>query len=154
MARISVTIEAENISDYYEALRHMAGVLPADDIENIGDDRWTEETIHALWLKLADDAKLVLGIIADAMVGGSEFISRQDLFGEIKKYPDATVKMGTGFGGTLSSYGFAARSLGLRDKNEKLYLSDEAGYTMRKEYASIVLTLFVNWLKANNKSKP
>jgi hypothetical protein len=154
MAKISVTVDAEDINDYLATLRQLAGVSETDGVtDEPGDEKWLEEEIRALWPKLTDDAKYVLGIIADHMVA-HEFIARADLFNELAKYPDAKVKTGTGFGGTLSSYGFAARSLGLRDRKEKLYLSDESGYAMRKEYASVVLDLFCDWLKSRGKSKP
>ncbi|MES2458976.1 MAG: hypothetical protein V4671_00220 [Armatimonadota bacterium] len=153
MAKISVSIEAEDINDYLTTLRQLVTVNEAEDVtEGVGDEKWTPDEIRSLWSKLTDDAKYVLGIVADYMTA-NEFVARQDLFDELAKYPDAKVKTGTGFGGTLSSYGFAARSLGLRGKKEKLYISDESGYAMRKEYASVVLNLFCDWLKSQGKNK-
>ena len=150
MAKVTLTVEADDVSDLQETLRRFTDALEQSEEEpSVGEEELTEEDIVAIWGKLKDDARFVLGIIADGVLDDN-IVSRTYLFGELPKYTQygATVKQGVGFGGTLSSYGFATRSLGLRGKKEKLYLSDESGYSMKRGHAEMVNRLFVDFLES------
>lgn len=158
---VRVTFEAETAEELQDLLRKFVGITesrgdgqianPAKkpDSSDDGDEPWTSEEINLLWSRVNDPTRYVLGVISDAGEDNEYTKSRDDLFEKLEKYK-VNVPKGTGFGGALSSYGFATRALGYRNRKERLYTLDDRGYSMKPEYAILIRPLFEKWLKERN----